>query len=562
MACEMNTSHLPFARRLPNFGFPGLRPLIRLGSHLWRTLTVLCCVIEVASAAVFNDFTYTVAEEVITITDYPETATGAVVIPDTIAGLPVTAIGANAFQFCAGITSATIPASVTSIGASAFDGCAALASAQIPSGVTTLQSYAFKGCAALAAMELPPGLTNVEVGLFTNCSGLTSVIIPPTVTNIKDNAFTGCKALVGVSFPSGLTTIGFGAFSNCGGLTSLTIPAGVTAIAGGAFSGSNALTSVVFLGPVTTIGNNAFLYCSQLSNFTIPATVTSIGRGAFGGCSALQSIHIPPNVITIGTASAPNIFLDCNALTSITVDPANQNFSSAAGVLMNKSQSILITYPKGLTGAFLVPSTVTGLSIQAFANCDKLTAVTMPSGLVSIGSKAFSGCSMLTAANFTGNAPTTMSGNAFELCALNFAVYYPSTASGFTSPWFNYPTFAVTGADPVIAWLTDHQLPADSDLKSDLNGDGVSLLMAYALNLNPNQNLSGALPQPVLTTGQMSLSFYAGAAGVAYVVESSTDLQVWSAGGVSVSAPDANQIRTATVGNAASSRFVRLVVSR
>ncbi len=559
----MNASPSFSACRSQDVRSLAVRPPIRAADLLWTFLTIWCCMTGVASGQVFGNFTYTDDGTSITITDYPETATGVVVIPDTIAGKPVTAIGANAFQFCVGITSATIPASVTSIGVSAFDGCSALTSAPIPSGVTTLQPYAFKDCAALAAMELPSGLTSVEVGLFTKCVGLASVIIPPTVTNIKDNAFTGCKALVAVSLPSGLTTIGFGAFSNCGGLTSLTIPAGVTAIAVGAFSSSNALTSIVFQGPVTTIGTNAFLYCSQLSNFTIPATVTNIGRGAFGGCSALQSIHIPPNVNTIGTASAPNIFIDCSALTSITVDPANQNFSSVAGVLMNKSQSILITYPKGLSGAFLIPSSVTGISIQAFANCDKLTAVTMPSGLANIASKAFSGCSMLSVANFTGNAPATMSGNAFELCASNFAVYYPSTATGFTSPtWFGYPAFAVTGVDPVVAWLTTHQLPADSDLKSDLDGDGVSLLMAYALNLNPNQNLSGALPQPVLTTSQMSLSFYAGAAGIAYMVESSTDLQFWSTSGVSVSAPDANQIRTATVGNAATSRFMRLVVRR
>ena len=46
---------------------------------------------------------------------------------------------------------------------------------------------------------------------------------------------------------------------------------------------------------------------------------------------------------------------------------------------------------------------------------------------------------------------------------------------------------------------------------------------------------------------QMSLHFYAGAAGVTYVVQSSTDLQNWSSEHVSLPAPDANLSRMATV---------------
>lgn len=43
----------------------------------------------------------------------------------------------------------------------------------------------------------------------------------------------------------------------------------------------------------------------------------------------------------------------------------------------------------------------------------------------------------------------------------------------------------------------------------------------------------------------MSLSFYAAAAGISYVVESSTDLVNWSSEGVTLSGPDTQ--RTATV---------------
>ena len=75
-----------------------------------------------AGAAVSGLYTYTVnADNVsVTITDYPETATGAIEIPATIDGRSVTSIGDSAFYDCTGLTSITIPDSVTSIGDSAF----------------------------------------------------------------------------------------------------------------------------------------------------------------------------------------------------------------------------------------------------------------------------------------------------------------------------------------------------------------------------------------------------------------------------------------------------------
>jgi hypothetical protein len=84
--------------------------------------------------------------------------------------------------------------------------------------------------------------------------------------------------------------------------------------------------------------------------------------------------------------------------------------------------------------------------------------------------------------------------------------------------------------------------------------------MAYALNLDPNQNLASSLPHPVFTPNQMSLTFYAGSAGVTYSVEACIDLQTWSTSGVTISAPDAINFSTATVPMTGNSRFMRLKV--
>jgi hypothetical protein len=51
----------------------------------------------------------------------------------------------------------------------------------------------------------------------------------------------------------------------------------------------------------------------------------------------------------------------------------------------------------------------------------------------------------------------------------------------------------------------------------------------------------------VIAENQLGLTFYAGSACVIYTVETSTDLQSWSTGGVILSALDANNIRTDSV---------------
>jgi hypothetical protein len=117
------------------------------------------------------------------------------------------------------------------------------------------------------------------------------------------------------------------------------------------------------------------------------------------------------------------------------------------------------------------------------------------------------------------------------------------------------------GAPTAVApWLVSNGFSHQADLQSDPNNDGVNLLMAYALNLDPKQNLSRNIPRPVCVANQMGLTYYAGSDGVSYTVETSDDLQDWTPAGVSLSAPDANNFRTATVNMNGGKRFMRLVV--
>jgi hypothetical protein len=123
---------------------------------------------------------------------------------------------------------------------------------------------------------------------------------------------------------------------------------------------------------VVKVETNAFAAKSTITDINIPNSVTNIGLGAFGSC--------------------PN-------LTNITVDPVNQQFSSSAGVLYDKTQSTLVQFPCGVGGTFNVPQSVTSIAEQAFSSSTLLTNVVLSTNLISIGSIAFSNCKGLISMN-------------------------------------------------------------------------------------------------------------------------------------------------------------------
>jgi hypothetical protein len=78
-----------------------------------------------AYEGVRGEYTYTISDGTVTIVRY-NGAGGDVVIPGSIEGWPVVAIGRNAFAGCGSLTRAVVPETVTMIDSWAFSGCSRL----------------------------------------------------------------------------------------------------------------------------------------------------------------------------------------------------------------------------------------------------------------------------------------------------------------------------------------------------------------------------------------------------------------------------------------------------
>lgn len=179
------------------------------------------------------------------------------VIPESVGGQAVTAIGDYAFCNREDLTHITLPNSVTSIGEAAFSDCYNLAQITLPDNLTSIGNLAFCTCDSLTEITIPDGVTSIGDWAFTECINLTEITLPDSVQTIGAGTFADCHCLEWVHLPDTLTYIGEAAFENCYSLTEITLPDSVTVIGDYAFSDSEELIITV------SRGSYAELYCIE-----------------------------------------------------------------------------------------------------------------------------------------------------------------------------------------------------------------------------------------------------------------------------------------------------------
>lgn len=359
----------------------------------------------------------------VTIIKSPAAAKRHLTIPSciTIDDEPVKVVGveAEAFTHQNEMESLTIGEGVGTIGEKAFAWCGKLSDIQLCEGLMLLGNSAFYGADSLRSIVLPASLQHFGTEVFLNCHNLNSITVregshylksdgnalysadgstlvcipqayqgtyrvPNGVKHIADWGMAAGN-LTSVTLPDGLLTIGKHAFIWNKKMQSVNIPASVQSIGEAAFVQCHSLKEVVIPEGITTLPRSLFYNCKSLSHVSLPQSLTAIGNEAFEGCESLEELTLPERLETIGE----DALLFCYALQSINVPASNVHYTSDDGVLMNKEGNMLVAFPIGRTGRYVVREGISTIAPGAFSGC-KLKNVILPTSLRSIGDRAFS----------------------------------------------------------------------------------------------------------------------------------------------------------------------------
>lgn len=116
----------------------------------------------------------------------------------------------------------------------------------------------------------------------------------------------------------------------------------------------------------------------------------------FQNCTGLTSLSFPASLVSFENST----FTGCENLTSVSVNSANENFTSIDGCLVYKSENQLSFVPQGKEGDFTISSEIRTIHENAFFHCNKLKSITVPETVSYIARPAFSFCKNLETINF------------------------------------------------------------------------------------------------------------------------------------------------------------------
>ncbi len=342
----------------------------------------------------------------------------------------------------------TLPSSISSISGSAFYNCMALQniymsgklsridtyaffrtpisslSMQFDPSYSSISAYAFAGMANLSTFvindgplnTLPSSVTSIGTYAFNNCTALTYLSTSGYLTLISSFALTGTSiSSLNLRYASSVNAIGSTIFGSVSTLSTFiindgplnTFPSTMTIINAYSLQNMPGLTYISTFGDITSIGSQPFMY-SNISSISIRfnSSLSTIPQWAFSNTIRLSTLVIndsPPNTLPSSvTGLSNNAFLNCPMTSLSTLGELVVFGQGAAGIFGSSGISSM---------SLRFSSTLVSIPGSAFLNANKLSSLvinngppnTVPSSIISIGNAAFSLCSALTYLSTLGN---------------------------------------------------------------------------------------------------------------------------------------------------------------
>ena len=451
---------------------------------------------------------------------------GKIVVPASMDGKNVTALGNDLFDYNNSITEAVIEDGIQEIWPSTFGYCRELSKVTIPDSVVHIGGSAFECCKKLNDLKLGSSIESIGDKAFMDCSSLTKVSLPDSLKVIGANVFDGCSELSELTIGSGLEQMGDNAFGKGkwyenltnetskefvmlsdtvllkynGKKSSVTIPDGVSVVYSEVFSGNGNISEVVFPDSVKQIGSGALEKCSNLTKVQLPSglneisdTVEKIGGSAFNGCKSLKNLSIPSSVSSIESCC----FEECESLTSMKIPSSvNQIDESAFKDCSNLSdvelgsnaeldENVFIGTPwlenyiaeskedlvvlnnafvryKGSESKVILPDSVTEIWSGAFDGCTSIKRLSLPDSVSGVNHNVFFKCENLIALDLGGAYAGSWSGS--------------STGEGYDGPcWIITSGGSSLTHDFVesynMIWIQDYRRDVTAPKQSSTTGD-------------------------------------------------------------------------------------------
>lgn len=255
---------------------------------------------------------------------YNDFASETLVIPSTVeyAGQTLKVIGIKfaAYEDNTCIKKLIVPNSIQYLFADCFNCCTSLEEVIIEEGAEILNFHPDHGAESyfndcpINKLYIGRQIAINKYSPFSDLPLLTDVKLTNTTTSLIQGMFEGCVSLNHIVIPSSCSVIGESAFWGCKELKNIEFLGTLSEVGKSAFSGCTSLTGIK-LGPLSTLGAYAFCDCENLESIELDNGITYLSKGVLSGCKSLKTFNIPTTVSGIEVEAMKG----CEAISEINI---------------------------------------------------------------------------------------------------------------------------------------------------------------------------------------------------------------------------------------------------